>query len=71
MPATPITTLRSDRFIPVEVYQISHGLVLRHEGMRDSVELEPVAEAALLEYLLSRVTDRLTAEIRRTPPADA
>lgn len=55
----PEYTLKADRFAPINVYRLYTRLVLSHEGHRDTVEIEPVAEADLLDYLLSRQADRV------------
>jgi hypothetical protein len=62
----PEYTLKADRFAPINVYRLYTRLVLSHEGHRDTIEIEPVAEADLLDYLLSRQADRVKA----TPPPD-
>jgi len=59
----PETTLKADRFAPINVYQLHTRLILSHEGHRDTVEIEPVAETDLLNYLLSRQADRVETAV--------
>jgi len=54
----PKYTLKADRLVPIEIYEFSDKIVFSHEDCCDTVDIEPVAEADLLDYLLSRQADR-------------